>query len=753
MSFRKFGGLKFSSKHNAVGSYYNTTDNLLVTQVVGQPNSYINFESDISGNISVYGKFDLSGNLYVSGDTSLHDTTIDGDLDLSGNLYVSGDTSLHDTTIDGDLTVTGSTYSKYMYLTAEDYNIDPNGVVPKSYVDSVATGLTPLPLCVLCENENLIDLSITAYGVTIDSVILNTSYDGSAVLINAQDGTNPSIKNGIYIISDETGTWTRAPYLDTGDIATGTLTSITGGTYAGYKFVCAEGTKDNPVYIETDQVVWIQFDIPLALGQGLEKNGNTIQVKYDLDFLTDVTISDKLTLLNSGTLTLPSSSISDSALSSNIPKKDTTNTYTSLQTLNSGLTVTGTITLPSSSISDSALSSNVCLLNATQTLTNKKLTDTNQIKFSIVSADDRRQITLYENSTTDHADNYFIGISPYAIHYNIQNVTTPQTSSHRFTIGSETTYTDYLTINSNGTTISNGNLIFPNVSSRKIEYVGVDSNIYTEVQNEGATLRHVVPINTNHSFMCGTTDEVIIDATDTKFYNNIKLATHDSCIQFYDNTQQTSAFTGAGAFVGSYKNSNITLDTNGQITAIANGSSGETPTLEEVLNVNNSSGSKSIKMGNNLLYFYNNENCYIQNYNGCLNIVNYNTDNGGGIYFYYNSVGSFALLNTSGQFTTASFNATSDYRIKENIEPLNETINVDNLKPVKYFNKQTKREDMGLVAHELQEVFPFLVNGEKDGEDYQSVNYNGLIPVLIKEIQDLKQEIKSLKNLFIKKID
>jgi hypothetical protein len=60
---------------------------------------------------------------------------------------------------------------------------------------------------------------------------------------------------------------------------------------------------------------------------------------------------------------------------------------------------------------------------------------------------------------------------------------------------------------------------------------------------------------------------------------------------------------------------------------------------------------------------------------------------------------------------------------------------------------------MGLVAHELQEVFPFLVNGEKDGKDYQSVNYNGLIPVLIKEIQDLKQEIKSLKNLFIKKID
>jgi microcystin-dependent protein len=79
MSFRQFGGLQHASKHNAVASYYNTSNNLLVTQNVGQSNSYINFLSDISGNISIYGDLDVSGNLHVS-----------GDVDISGNLHVSG---------------------------------------------------------------------------------------------------------------------------------------------------------------------------------------------------------------------------------------------------------------------------------------------------------------------------------------------------------------------------------------------------------------------------------------------------------------------------------------------------------------------------------------------------------------------------------------------------------------------------------------------------------------------------------------
>ena len=70
---------------------------------------------------------------------------------------------------------------------------------------------------------------------------------------------------------------------------------------------------------------------------------------------------------------------------------------------------------------------------------------------------------------------------------------------------------------------------------------------------------------------------------------------------------------------------------------------------------------------------------------------------------------------------------------------------VDKLNPVTYLNKKSDKQDIGLIAHELQEIFPELVNGEKDGEQLQSVNYIGLIPVLIKEVQELKKEIILVK--------
>ena len=104
-----------------------------------------------------------------------------------------------------------------------------------------------------------------------------------------------------------------------------------------------------------------------------------------------------------------------------------------------------------------------------------------------------------------------------------------------------------------------------------------------------------------------------------------------------------------------------------------------------------------------------------------------------------------ANLSVNGAVTAVSFNATSDYRIKENVEPLNENMFVYNLRTVTYNFKNSGKRDIGLIAHELQEHYPFLVNGEKDGTETQSVNYNGLIGILKKEIQELKKTVKELK--------
>jgi hypothetical protein len=99
----------------------------------------------------------------------------------------------------------------------------------------------------------------------------------------------------------------------------------------------------------------------------------------------------------------------------------------------------------------------------------------------------------------------------------------------------------------------------------------------------------------------------------------------------------------------------------------------------------------------------------------------------------------------SGNVSANSFNATSDYRIKENIRILDDAFTVDNLKPVQYNLKESGKESIGFIAHELQEEYPQLVEGEKDGEQMQSINYNGLIPILVKEIQDLKKRIAQLE--------
>jgi hypothetical protein len=60
---------------------------------------------------------------------------------------------------------------------------------------------------------------------------------------------------------------------------------------------------------------------------------------------------------------------------------------------------------------------------------------------------------------------------------------------------------------------------------------------------------------------------------------------------------------------------------------------------------------------------------------------------------------------------------------------------------VTYNLKSSGKKDIGFIAHEVQEFYPFLVNGEKDGKDTQSLNYNGFIGILTKEIQVLKKKV------------
>jgi hypothetical protein len=81
----------------------------------------------------------------------------------------------------------------------------------------------------------------------------------------------------------------------------------------------------------------------------------------------------------------------------------------------------------------------------------------------------------------------------------------------------------------------------------------------------------------------------------------------------------------------------------------------------------------------------------------------------------------------------------SDYRLKTNVTELDGSYTIDNLEPIQYDNILSNKHEFGLIAHEVQTVYPELVKGEKDGSEYQRVNYNGLIGVLVKEVQELNR--------------
>ena len=101
---------------------------------------------------------------------------------------------------------------------------------------------------------------------------------------------------------------------------------------------------------------------------------------------------------------------------------------------------------------------------------------------------------------------------------------------------------------------------------------------------------------------------------------------------------------------------------------------------------------------------------------------------------------------------STSFNTSSDYRLKNNITPFTNALNIVNqLNPVNFNWIQSNTSDFGFIAHEIQEYVPTIVQGKKDEIDKQgninpqSVDYGKITPILVGAIQELTNEINILK--------
>ena len=119
-----------------------------------------------------------------------------------------------------------------------------------------------------------------------------------------------------------------------------------------------------------------------------------------------------------------------------------------------------------------------------------------------------------------------------------------------------------------------------------------------------------------------------------------------------------------------------------------------------------------------------------------------------GFYYGASSVGS---ITTNG--TSTSYNTSSDYRLKENVQPMTGGLTtVLALKPVTYDWISNGSAGEGFIAHELQAVIPDAVHGEKDAvnEDgsinAQGVDFSKIVPHLVAAIQELTARLTALEN-------
>lgn len=98
--------------------------------------------------------------------------------------------------------------------------------------------------------------------------------------------------------------------------------------------------------------------------------------------------------------------------------------------------------------------------------------------------------------------------------------------------------------------------------------------------------------------------------------------------------------------------------------------------------------------------------------------------------------------NVNGTITCIDINSTSDINLKENIQTIDDALELlQDIRGVKFKWKENDKPSIGVIAQDIEKVFPELVTTD----EIKTVNYNGLIGVLIESVKELKIENDLLK--------
>jgi len=270
----------------------------------------------------------------------------------------------------------------------------------------------------------------------------------------------------------------------------------------------------------------------------------------------------------------------------------------------------------------------------------------------------------------------------------------------------------------NGTSTGSGGLISSgddsgilNIQTNETTAIAVDASQNVGVgvtPNAWATLVPAIQLGSGSTFLTGRTGLPEMYLGTNAYYNgsawiykNTNVATLYS--QDTGNHKWYVAASGTAGNTATFSEK-MSLDTNGVLLLNTTSSWGGSPRME-VRQSGSGWGLSSYSTGaagGSLLLRVDNTACVLAG-------------------FYYTGSVNVGSISTNGTSTT--YGTASDYRLKEDIQPMTGALaKVAALNPVTYKWKSSGEQDNGFIAHELAEVVPNAVNGEKD-----AVNEDGSI--------------------------
>ena len=125
----------------------------------------------------------------------------------------------------------------------------------------------------------------------------------------------------------------------------------------------------------------------------------------------------------------------------------------------------------------------------------------------------------------------------------------------------------------------------------------------------------------------------------------------------------------------------------------------------------------------------------------------YKTTASAGTPLVFLNSGNTAVGNISVNSSTTAYNTSSDQRLKDNIADADDAgSKIDSIQVRKYdWKADGSHQDYGMIAQELQAVAPEAVSGDADSEEMMGVDYSKLVPMMLKEIQSLRNRVATLE--------